>query len=215
MSSTERPLDAVGHQNSPVTMPGYHHGRPPKHKGPRFPADPPPVEKIIPVMRARGNGPDGARLRALIVVLWRTRLRISEALDLAETDAYTGPAEAGAPSAGEGQSRRPTAALVLAASPTLASAGRFARAEPAVEVHTDSAVACVAVARSGVPPHRRERPHRCERGTRLARRRRSSDRSGPRPGHISRLRRSRPQRGPGYASIRNCPSAPHLDAMLR
>ena len=33
-----------------------------------------------------GSGRDGARLRALIVILWRTGLRIGEALDLAETD---------------------------------------------------------------------------------------------------------------------------------
>src|SRR5438067_8020683 len=86
MTPTERPLDAAGHQRAPVTMPGYHRGRPPKNKGRRFPADPPPVEEIIAVMRATGNGPDGARLRALIIVLWRAGLRISEALDLAETD---------------------------------------------------------------------------------------------------------------------------------
>jgi len=86
MSSTELLLDAAGHQRSPVTMPGYQQGRPPKNKGQRFPADPPPVEEIIAVMRATGNGADGARLRALIIVLWRAGLRISEALDLAETD---------------------------------------------------------------------------------------------------------------------------------
>ena len=86
MSSTELLLDAAGDQQSPVTMPGYHQGRPPKNKGQRFPADPPPVEEIIAVMRATGNGADGARVRALIIVLWRAGLRISEALDLAETD---------------------------------------------------------------------------------------------------------------------------------
>jgi integrase len=37
-------------------------------------------------MRATGDSADGARLRALIVVLWRAGLWISEALDLAETD---------------------------------------------------------------------------------------------------------------------------------
>jgi site-specific recombinase XerD len=86
MLSTERPLDAAGHHRSPVTMPGYHRGRPPKNKGLRFPADPPTVEEIVAVLRAAGEGPDGTRLRALIVVLWRAGLRISEALDLAETD---------------------------------------------------------------------------------------------------------------------------------
>ena len=86
MCPTERLLDAAGHRRSPVTMPRYHQGRPPKNKGLRFPADPPTVEAIVAVMRATGNGVDGARLRALIVVLWRAGLRISEALDLAETD---------------------------------------------------------------------------------------------------------------------------------
>jgi len=44
------------------------------------------VEEIIGVMRAAGDSADGARLRALIVILWRAGLRIGEALDLAETD---------------------------------------------------------------------------------------------------------------------------------
>jgi integrase len=38
------------------------------------------------VMRAAGDGPDGVRLRGVIVVLWRAGLRISEALALNETD---------------------------------------------------------------------------------------------------------------------------------
>jgi len=37
-------------------------------------------------MRAAGERADGARLRALIVILWRAGSRIGEALDLAETD---------------------------------------------------------------------------------------------------------------------------------
>lgn len=86
MCPTERLLDAAGHRRSPVTMPGYHQGRPPKNKGLRFPADPPTVEEIVAVMSATGKGADGARLRALIIVLWRAGLRISEKLDLAETD---------------------------------------------------------------------------------------------------------------------------------
>jgi site-specific recombinase XerD len=44
------------------------------------------VEEIIAVMNAAGHGPDGLRLRGLIVVLWRAGLRISEALALLETD---------------------------------------------------------------------------------------------------------------------------------
>jgi hypothetical protein len=87
MSSMQQPLlDAAGHRRSPVTMPGYHRGRPPKNKGLSFAADPPTVEEIVAVMRAAGDGPDGVRLRALIVILWRAGLRISEALALAGTD---------------------------------------------------------------------------------------------------------------------------------
>ena len=37
-------------------------------------------------MRAAGETPDGARLRGVIVMLWRAGLRISEALAIAETD---------------------------------------------------------------------------------------------------------------------------------
>ena len=79
-------LDAAGHRRQPVTLPGYHAGRPPRNKGRRYPADPPAVEEIIAVMRTAGAGADGVRLRALIVVLWRAGLRIGEALALAETD---------------------------------------------------------------------------------------------------------------------------------
>jgi site-specific recombinase XerD len=79
-------LDAAGHRRSPATMPGYHHGRAPRNKGMRYPADPPTIEEIVAVMRAAGEGAAGTRLRALIVILWRAGLRISEALDLAETD---------------------------------------------------------------------------------------------------------------------------------
>jgi len=79
-------LDAAGHHRAAVTLPGYHAGRTPRNKGRRYPADPPTVEEIIAVMRTAGAGSDGARLRALIVVLWRAGLRISEALALTETD---------------------------------------------------------------------------------------------------------------------------------
>jgi hypothetical protein len=82
----ERLLDAAGRPRSPATLPGYHSGRPPRNKGLRYPADPPRVEEIVAVMRQAGNGVHGARIRGLIVVLWRAGLRISEALDLAEAD---------------------------------------------------------------------------------------------------------------------------------
>jgi integrase len=87
MLTTEaRPLDAARRPRSPATMPGYHAGRPPRNNGIRYPADPPRVEEIVAVMRKAGMGVHGARVRGLIVVLWRAGLRISEGLDLAERD---------------------------------------------------------------------------------------------------------------------------------
>ena len=79
-------LDAAGRRRSPATMPGYLCGRAPKNKGMQFPADPPRVEEIIAVMRAAGDGAHGLRVRALVAVLWRAGLRISEALALTESD---------------------------------------------------------------------------------------------------------------------------------
>jgi integrase len=79
-------LDIAGHRRSPATMPGYHRGRPPRNKGEQYPADPPTVEEIVAVMRTVGDNADAHRLRALIVLLWRAGLRISEALSLQESD---------------------------------------------------------------------------------------------------------------------------------
>jgi site-specific recombinase XerD len=82
----EQLLDCAGRRRSPATLASFHQGRPPRNKGLRYPPDPPTIEEIIAVMTAAGGDPDGLRLRALIVVLWRAGLRISEALALVETD---------------------------------------------------------------------------------------------------------------------------------
>jgi site-specific recombinase XerD len=52
----------------------------------RYPADPPTVEEIVCVLRQAGGDPDGWRLRAMIVMLWRGGLRVHEALALSERD---------------------------------------------------------------------------------------------------------------------------------
>jgi hypothetical protein len=72
-------LDAAGRRRSPATMPGFRCGRPPRNKGLRYPADPPTIEEIVAVMRVAGTTTHGLRTRALVVVLWRAGLRISEA----------------------------------------------------------------------------------------------------------------------------------------
>jgi site-specific recombinase XerD len=79
-------LDAAGRRRSPTTIPGYLAGRAPRNKGLDYPPDPPRAEEIILVMRQAGHDRHGLRIRALIAVLWRGGLRISEALALNETD---------------------------------------------------------------------------------------------------------------------------------
>jgi Site-specific recombinase XerD len=80
------PVDQAGRRCSPATLPGYHAGRTPPNKGRTYPADPPTVDEIVAVMRQAGEDRHGLRARALIVVLWRSALRIQEALALNETD---------------------------------------------------------------------------------------------------------------------------------
>jgi hypothetical protein len=79
-------LNAAGRRRLPVTLPGYLAGRAPRNKGLRYPPDPPTVEEIVAVMRQAGDGGHGARMRALIVLLWRAGLRLNEALTLTEHD---------------------------------------------------------------------------------------------------------------------------------
>ena len=84
--SASTPLDSLGRRRSPATMPGYRGGRSPRSTGRRYPPDPPRTEEIIAVMRCCGDGRHGLRTRALNAVLWRSGLRIQEALDLTELD---------------------------------------------------------------------------------------------------------------------------------
>jgi integrase/recombinase XerD len=79
-------LDAAGRRRSPATLRGYLAGRAPHNKGVQYPADPPRPEEIIRGMRQAGRDRHGLRVRALIAILWRGGLRISEALALNETD---------------------------------------------------------------------------------------------------------------------------------
>ena len=79
-------VNAAGRRRSPATMPGYLAGRAPRNKGMQYPPDPPRAEEIVLVMRQAGHDRHGLRVRALIAVLWRARVRISEALALNETD---------------------------------------------------------------------------------------------------------------------------------
>ncbi len=84
--SEPRLLDVTGRLRSPAATPGHSAGCAPPNKGQHYPADPPTVEEIILAMRQAGPGPYADRTRALIPILWRAGLRISEALALTESD---------------------------------------------------------------------------------------------------------------------------------
>ncbi len=81
---------------TPPAPPLARHAAPPPPRSPapqqglRYPADPPRIEEIVAVMRCAGDTTHGFRTRALIVLLWRAGLRISEALALAESDLDVG-----------------------------------------------------------------------------------------------------------------------------
>lgn len=74
-------------RRSPITMPGYRTGKPAPNKGMKLPAEPlsrAEVERLMKACSARGSA--GIRDRALIALLYRTGLRIAEALALTPAD---------------------------------------------------------------------------------------------------------------------------------
>lgn len=80
--------DVLGRKRSPAAMPGYAAGRAPANKGRTFPPDPPKLDEILALLNACSQDVYGQRLYALILILWRTGMRISEALRITETDLH-------------------------------------------------------------------------------------------------------------------------------
>lgn len=78
--------DVCGRKRSPATLRSFRLGVKPKNHGRRYPATPPTEEEVLRLLDACKNNPAGRRLRALIVIQWRSGLRVSEALDLRRTD---------------------------------------------------------------------------------------------------------------------------------
>lgn len=69
-------------RRSPITRRGYRAGLKPANFGNRYPATPPTPAEMLRILEACGGGKTGVRNRALLTTLWRSGLRISEALDL-------------------------------------------------------------------------------------------------------------------------------------
>ncbi len=83
---TSKPVLDDRQNRSPITMPGYRKGQRPGNYGKTFPPEPLTRNEIERLLRQLGRGPCGHRNRALVVLLWRSGLRISEALALFPKD---------------------------------------------------------------------------------------------------------------------------------
>lgn len=76
-----------GRRRSDVTLPGYRLGMKPANAGMKYPVEVPTTDEVLALMGACSRrGSAGIRDRALIMVLWRGGLRISEALSLRPRD---------------------------------------------------------------------------------------------------------------------------------
>lgn len=84
--SAESAVDRRGYARSPVTLASYHIGKAPANKGRTFPPEPLTQAEVLALLEHCGRGACGKRDRALIVVLWRGGLRITEALRLYPKD---------------------------------------------------------------------------------------------------------------------------------
>lgn len=75
----------MGHNGRPraaCTMPGYGAGKKPMNYGRRYPPEPLTPDEVVRLLDQCGDTPTEIRNRALIVLLWRAGLRVSEALAL-------------------------------------------------------------------------------------------------------------------------------------
>lgn len=81
-----RPLDRRGYYRSPITLPEYRLGREPANKGRTLPAEPLTPDEVYRLIDACGDGSANLRNRALIMLMWRTGLRTSEARALLPKD---------------------------------------------------------------------------------------------------------------------------------
>lgn len=80
------PTDRRGYPRSPVTFPTYRAGQAPANKGHRYPAEPLSASEVVALVAQCRPTPTGQRDAALIVLLWRTGLRVAEALALLPKD---------------------------------------------------------------------------------------------------------------------------------
>lgn len=79
-------IPAACQTRSPIVQPGYRKGQHPANYGLTFPVETLTRAEIERLLTFMGRGPCGHRNRALVVLMWRAGLRISEALALLPKD---------------------------------------------------------------------------------------------------------------------------------
>jgi len=80
-------LEVAAPRRSPITLPGYRLGMRPGNFGQKYPAEVLTRDEVSRLLAACSrHGSAGLRNRALIVVMWRSGLRIAEALALRAKD---------------------------------------------------------------------------------------------------------------------------------
>lgn len=83
----ERPRDACGRRRSPATFSTFRKGQKPANHGRRYDPTPPSPEQVLAILgQGSDTSPSDIRYRALFGLIWRSGLRISEALDLEPGD---------------------------------------------------------------------------------------------------------------------------------
>lgn len=83
LAMDSRPRDRAGRVRTKCTLPGHRRGVPPGNAGRTYPASPPTSREVLALLDCcPRRAPYGVRDRALIVVLWRSGMRINEALSL-------------------------------------------------------------------------------------------------------------------------------------
>jgi integrase len=83
VSISDRPA-AYGRRVNPMLHPAP--GQAPPNKGKKYPPEPLNQDEVMRLMAACGRGPGAFRNRAIIAVMWRSGLRVSEALALEVKD---------------------------------------------------------------------------------------------------------------------------------
>ena len=85
-SVKDEAIDRRGYARSPATKAGFRLGVEPPNKGKTYPPEPLTQREVLALLAACGRGASGIRNKALIVVLWRSGLRVAEALALEPKD---------------------------------------------------------------------------------------------------------------------------------